>query len=193
MKRRTRTIDLCLLRFELLDKMDDNGDGVLSVEEFTNGLEELGIDCTSDELNAVMRYFDEDRNGTIDAIELEQIIKKHTVTKESLAAFGGEEAKRLNRCIQAAEVPLNLRTIADSRYIVEHIKDIPFFKNYTENQTLQICRSLTKVTFSLGEYIFREGEEACMLPPPSTQSHIYRDESSCLKVTFTSSLLARSL
>ena len=50
MKRRTRTIDLCLLRFELLDKMDDNGDGVLSVEEFTNGLEELGIDCTSDEL-----------------------------------------------------------------------------------------------------------------------------------------------
>jgi hypothetical protein len=107
-----------------------------------------------------MRYFDEDQNGTLDALELEQIIKKHKVSEASLVEFGGDGMRRLNLCMQAASQPADLRTSAESQLILDHIKSIPFFQNYTEDQALQICRSLAKIEFVSGEYIFRVGEVA---------------------------------
>ena len=157
--RRTGAVRLFLRRFELLENMDDNGDGVLSLDEFTAGLLQLGIDCTREEIATVMRYFDDDHSGTLDALELEQIIKKHKVSEASLVEFGGEGVRRLNRCIQAASQPPNFRTAADSRLILDFTKDIPFLKDFNEMQGLQICRALAKTEYASGEWVFSEGEQ----------------------------------
>ncbi|XP_054161466.1 calcyphosin-like protein [Oppia nitens] len=45
--------------------MDDNQNGDLSLEEFTNGVKDIGLDVSDDEIVDMFKQFDRDGNGTI--------------------------------------------------------------------------------------------------------------------------------
>ena len=42
-------------------KLDKSGDGLLSKEELINGLEQTGLDLTSEQIESVWRIVDEDK------------------------------------------------------------------------------------------------------------------------------------
>ena len=46
-------------------QFDKNGDGMLSHDEFVDGLEEIGVQCSEEEVNALLNHFDTNNNGTI--------------------------------------------------------------------------------------------------------------------------------
>ena len=146
------------LRYELLAQMDDNGDGVLSAAEFKDGLAELGIPCTTDEVNSLMRFFDVDRNGTLDALEVEQVIKKHRVPPESMAKYGDQAAQALADCMAAASKRPNARTVADLRKIFAHISSIKLFEDLTQEQGLRLSMAFVLVEKAPGDFVFMQGE-----------------------------------
>jgi len=45
--------------------MDDNQSGDLTLQEFTNGMKDIGLDTSDDEINEMFRQFDRDGNGTV--------------------------------------------------------------------------------------------------------------------------------
>jgi len=45
--------------------MDDNRSGELSTEEFVNGIKDMGLNLTDDEINEMFRRFDADGSGSI--------------------------------------------------------------------------------------------------------------------------------
>ncbi|CAG2173163.1 unnamed protein product, partial [Oppiella nova] len=45
--------------------MDDNQSGDLTLQEFTNGMKDIGLDMSDDEINEMFRQFDRDGNGTV--------------------------------------------------------------------------------------------------------------------------------
>merc|ERR1711991_768905 len=54
----------------VLKIMDDDGNKVLSKDEFKNGMKDYGIDLTLTEVDSCMTVFDRDRSGTISFDEL---------------------------------------------------------------------------------------------------------------------------
>jgi len=138
--------------------MDDNGDGVLSRAEFKDGLAQLGIPCSTDEVNSLMRFFDVDRNGTLDALELEQVIKKHRVPPESMAKYGDPASQALADCISAASKRPNARTVADTRKLFAHISSIKLFEDFTEEEGLRLSRAFVLVEKAPGDILFVQGE-----------------------------------
>ena len=138
--------------------MDNNGDGVLSAEEFKDGLEQLGIPCSTEEIGSLMRYFDVDRNGTLDALEVEQVIKKHRISPESMARYGDPAAQALADCIAAARKPARSRTQADVAKIFAHIRSIKFLEDFSQEQGLRLCRAFTVVERAAGDFLFMQGE-----------------------------------
>ena len=146
------------LRYQLLERMDNNGDGVLSAGEFKDGLEQLGIPCTTEEIGSLMRYFDVDGNGTLDALEVEQVIKKHRISPESMARYGDPAAQALADCIAAASKPTRSRTQADVAKIFAHIRSIKFLEDFSQEQGLRLCRAFTVVERAAGDFLFMQGE-----------------------------------
>ena len=69
--------------FQLLQRMDANGDGVLSRSEIRSGLLDLRIALTSSELDSVMRLFDKHGNGSIDYHEFYHVIQNHRVDRRA--------------------------------------------------------------------------------------------------------------
>jgi hypothetical protein len=66
---------------------DENGDGVLSRDEIAAGLRRLGVSLLPSELDAVMRAFDFDMNGTVDTEEFTQTLemyRSHFVAPEEV-------------------------------------------------------------------------------------------------------------
>ena len=51
-------------------KLDKNGDGLIDPTEFKFGLKSYGIEVTEDELKALMKYFDTNRDGKISLNEM---------------------------------------------------------------------------------------------------------------------------
>jgi Ca2+-binding EF-hand superfamily protein len=51
-------------------KLDKNGDGFIDPVEFKFGLKAYGIEVTEDELKALMKYFDTNRDGKISLNEM---------------------------------------------------------------------------------------------------------------------------
>jgi len=50
---------------DLLKRLDTNQNGVISFQEFSNGLKTLGINVTNHEEHALLRRFDHNRDGSI--------------------------------------------------------------------------------------------------------------------------------
>lgn len=50
-------------------RIDDNGDKSLSLEEFTKGLNDTGLDVGDDEAQEIFNQFDTDGSGTINMTE----------------------------------------------------------------------------------------------------------------------------
>ena len=67
--------------YELLARMDRNGDGQLSRSEITEGLLGMRIALTSSELESVIRAFDRDGKGAIDYLEFYHVLKNHQVQR----------------------------------------------------------------------------------------------------------------
>jgi hypothetical protein len=51
-------------------KLDKNGDGLIDPSEFKFGLKSYGIEVTEEELKALMKYFDTNRDGKISLNEM---------------------------------------------------------------------------------------------------------------------------
>uniref|UniRef100_A0A7S3GAV9 EF-hand domain-containing protein n=1 Tax=Palpitomonas bilix TaxID=652834 RepID=A0A7S3GAV9_9EUKA len=51
---------------EVFADLDVNGDGVVSLEEFRDGVKAMGINVTAIQARMLMKAFDTDENGTID-------------------------------------------------------------------------------------------------------------------------------
>ena len=49
--------------------MDDDRSGSLSLEEFTKGIRDMGIDMSFEEINAVMKTLDKDGSGSLNIDE----------------------------------------------------------------------------------------------------------------------------
>eukprot|EP00930_Biecheleria_cincta_P084593 TRINITY_DN74041_c0_g1_i1.p1 TRINITY_DN74041_c0_g1~~TRINITY_DN74041_c0_g1_i1.p1 ORF type:complete len:224 (+),score=46.68 TRINITY_DN74041_c0_g1_i1:63-734(+) len=78
-----------LTEIELFEQIDANGDGELSKGELSTSLRKLGVTVTTTEMDAIIRVFDTDGNGTIDFSEFYYLLKKH----KSPFATDGEEVE----------------------------------------------------------------------------------------------------
>ena len=145
--------------FEMLEEMDTNGDGVISLAELEKGLAGLGIDVSKDELYAVMRFFDFDQNGTLDALELEETIRSHCVSEEVERELDSDPRAVLLRALASAAREPEDRTSRDLRNILHVVQGVPFFTAFTASQCFQICRVLKHVALPAGANIFVEGED----------------------------------
>lgn len=50
---------------ELIKELDRNGDNLISFDEFSAGLERMGIHLTDHEIHALVRVFDHNKDGKI--------------------------------------------------------------------------------------------------------------------------------
>eukprot|EP00930_Biecheleria_cincta_P088652 TRINITY_DN77903_c0_g1_i1.p1 TRINITY_DN77903_c0_g1~~TRINITY_DN77903_c0_g1_i1.p1 ORF type:complete len:241 (+),score=44.72 TRINITY_DN77903_c0_g1_i1:56-724(+) len=66
-----------LSEIELFEQIDTNGDGELSKSELTQALRKLGVSLQTSEMDAIIRVFDTDGNGTIDFSEFYYLLQKH--------------------------------------------------------------------------------------------------------------------
>lgn len=62
---------------ELIRKLDKNGDGVISFEEFTAGLKSMNIFITNHEEHELMRIFDHNKDGKISMEEFYNTLANH--------------------------------------------------------------------------------------------------------------------
>eukprot|EP00762_Andalucia_godoyi_P002862 ANDGO_04391.mRNA.1 Calmodulin-like protein len=61
----------------LFREFDENGDGVISVDEFRNGLQSLGVHLPEDRFQVLVKKTDRDGDGEIDFGEFVQVMKYH--------------------------------------------------------------------------------------------------------------------
>lgn len=81
-----------LTEIELFEQIDANGDGELSKSELSGALRKLGVTSTTAEMDAIIRVFDNDGNGTIDFSEFYYLLKKHKnplAETDKMEKFGG--------------------------------------------------------------------------------------------------------
>mmetsp|Transcript_13489 Transcript_13489/g.17475 ORF Transcript_13489/g.17475 Transcript_13489/m.17475 type:complete len:662 (+) Transcript_13489:20-2005(+) len=72
--------DLVDQLFELFDTPDDRGnkgDGVITVEEFKEGLDKFGAGLTDEEVANLLQELDDDHDGTIDKKEFSDMLEKY--------------------------------------------------------------------------------------------------------------------
>lgn len=55
--------------------MDNDGSGSLTVDEFTQGIHECGVDFTNEEIQELFMKFDRDGSGTVDYTEFLRSIR----------------------------------------------------------------------------------------------------------------------
>ena len=67
--------------FDMLKRLDVNGDGQLDKAEIRRGLLGMRIALTSSELDSVIRAFDTQGKGSINYLEFYHVIQKHRVDK----------------------------------------------------------------------------------------------------------------
>ena len=65
--------------YEMLQRLDRNGDGLVSREELRSGLLGLGLVLGMSELDALMRVFDTNMSGRIDFREFYTVLTQHCV------------------------------------------------------------------------------------------------------------------
>ena len=65
--------------FDMLKRLDVNGDGELDRAEIRRGLLGMRIALTSSELDSVINAFDKSGTGTINYMDFYQVIQKHRV------------------------------------------------------------------------------------------------------------------
>jgi Ca2+-binding EF-hand superfamily protein len=63
--------------YEMLERMDRNKDGILSLFDIHGGLAEMGVRLTATELDSVLWAFDKDQTGRIDYLEFYTVLTKH--------------------------------------------------------------------------------------------------------------------
>ena len=63
--------------YEMLQRLDRNGDGLLSREEMRTGLLGMGVPLAAPELDSLMRVFDTNMSGRIDFREFYSVITRH--------------------------------------------------------------------------------------------------------------------
>ena len=73
----------------VLHLIDTNGDGILSKEEFTNGLEHVSIKLSEQDLDGIWSYLDSDKNGVCDLDDFAVFIR------------GGYQSQVLAQCDSA--------------------------------------------------------------------------------------------
>jgi Ca2+-binding EF-hand superfamily protein len=93
---------------KLIRKFDKNSDGLISVQELTQGLKTMDIFLTQEERDALMTKLDLDRNGEISDQELYQALS--SVKTSDLAAHAHEGADiALKKLAAGAEEYSNMR------------------------------------------------------------------------------------
>lgn len=66
-------------------KLDKNGDGMIDPTEFKFGLKSYGIEVTEDELKALMKYFDTNRDGKISLNEMIHAMRSGSLNERRVA------------------------------------------------------------------------------------------------------------
>ena len=144
-EKRCRTVDL-------FRKIDESGDGVVSPDEFREGLTQFGFSPSNNEFRALMKYLDKDGDGEVDYREFDKAIKK-VIKMESEE----DRAKRLasERALEPVEGAVSdayLQSLLEKCQKKSH-----FFRGFTKQE----LRSLLKV--SVGTITFSSGQ--AILPP----------------------------
>jgi hypothetical protein len=69
--------------YELLQRLDRNGDGRLSRDELRHGLRGLGVSLLPPELDGALGAFDKNHDGIVDYAELHSLLSKHRAGETS--------------------------------------------------------------------------------------------------------------
>ena len=78
--------------YELLQRLDRNGDDRLSRDGLRHGLRSMGVSLLPSELDSVMRAFDRNTDGTVDYVELYTVLSEHRAAQTTAADVGGVAA-----------------------------------------------------------------------------------------------------
>ena len=100
--------------YSAFDEMDENGDGVLSVEEFQRGLRKHGIDLASSEMQELMQVLDQDGDATLDWREFMEATKSDRPPALSLPD-DARATRGLASRIQLRDTPKHRRETAADR------------------------------------------------------------------------------
>ena len=143
--KRMRTVDL-------FRKIDESGDGVVSPDEFLDGLQAFGFEPSKNEFHQLMKILDRDGDGEVDFREFDKAIKK-AVKQESKES----KSKRL-----AADLALEPTEGAVSDSYLANLmekaqKTSHFFRGFTKNEV----KSLLKVSQGTIQY----SNQQTILPP----------------------------
>lgn len=137
---------------DLFRKIDESGDGVVSPDEFLDGLQAFGFEPSKNEFHQLMKILDKDGDGEVDFREFDKAIKK-AVKQESKES----RSKRL-----AADLALEPTEGAVSDSYLANLmekaqKTSHFFRGFTKNEV----KSLLKVSQGTIQY----SNQQTILPP----------------------------
>ena len=131
LEKRMRTVDL-------FRQIDESGDGVVSPDEFQDGLEKFGFSPSKNEFIALMQLLDRDGDGEVDFREFDKAMKKAVKDEGSEA-----RSKRLaaDLAIEPAEGAVSdgyLQTLMEKAQKTSH-----FFRDFTKNELRTILKAST--------------------------------------------------
>jgi hypothetical protein len=86
------------LVYELLQRLDRNGDGRLSRDELRHGLSSLGVSLKQWELDEVIAAFDKNGDGSVDYVEFYTLLSKHHAAETASEYPAEPESEHNGKC-----------------------------------------------------------------------------------------------
>eukprot|EP00730_Choanoeca_flexa_P005088 TRINITY_DN11870_c0_g2_i5.p3 TRINITY_DN11870_c0_g2~~TRINITY_DN11870_c0_g2_i5.p3 ORF type:complete len:128 (+),score=36.46 TRINITY_DN11870_c0_g2_i5:2650-3033(+) len=89
---------------DLFKRFDANGDGVISREEFVQGVMDSGIDLSGEKVNQMMKNVDKDNSGSVDYRELAKFRSKVKTAQASAILTASRELMSARQGKRGAEI-----------------------------------------------------------------------------------------